>query len=130
MRSEVDMPDNNDELFGEDEDQAVDDFNRLSDLLFLRISEFAEEEEVADEVLPLLLLRLAVTMRMMGYVVSVDKPSGFGLKLDLDRFLRDTEELFRAMKKDADQFITQAKETIAAAEHEEEEAEEEEEEGK
>lgn len=117
------MPDKDDELFGEDEDEAVDDFNRLSDLLFLRISEFAEEEEVADEILPLLLLRLAVSTRMMNYVVSVDKPSGFGLKLDLDRFVRDTEELFRAMKKDADQFVAQAKETIAAAEQEEDEAE-------
>jgi len=115
------MADENDELFGDDEDQAVDDFNRLSDLLFLRISEFSEEEDVADELLPLMLLRLAVTMRMMNYVVSVDKPSGFGLKLDLDRFRRDTEDLFRAMKKEADDFIIQAKETIAAAEHEQDE---------
>jgi hypothetical protein len=115
------MADENEELFGDDEDQAVDDFNRLSDLLFLRISEFSEQEDVADEVLPLMLLRLAVTMRMMNYVVSVDKPSGFGLKLDLDRFRRDTEDLFREMKKEADDFIAQAKETIASAAQDEEE---------
>jgi hypothetical protein len=116
-QSEVEMAENNDELF--DEDEGVEDFDRLSDLLFLRISEFAEEEDVADEVLPLLLLRLSLTMRMMNYVVSVEKPSGFGLKLDLDRYRRDSEELIREMKKDADQFIAQAKETIAAAEQEE-----------
>jgi hypothetical protein len=114
------MADDNEELFGDDEDQAVDDFNRLSDLLFLRISEFSEQEDVADELLPLMLLRLAVTMRMMNYVVSVDKPSGFGLKLDLDRFRRDAEDLFREMKKESDDFIAQAKETIASASQDEE----------
>ena len=50
------MPDENDELFGEDRDEAVDDFNRLTDLLFQRVSEFADEEGVADDILPLLLL--------------------------------------------------------------------------
>jgi len=110
------MPDDNDDLFDEDEDEAADDFNRLGDVLFQRITKFAEEEDVDDEILPLLLLRLALTMRMMTYAVSVAKPSGGGLKLDLDRFHRDAEELIREMKKDADRFIAEAKETIAAAE--------------
>ena len=78
------MPDENDDLFGEDGDEALDDFNRLTDLLFQRVSEFAEEEDVADDILPLLLLRLSATMRVMAYAVSVAKPSGGGLKLDLD----------------------------------------------
>ena len=62
------MPDENDDHFGEDGDEAVDDFNRLTDLLFQRVSEFAEEEEVADDILPLLLLRLSGTTRMIAYV--------------------------------------------------------------
>jgi hypothetical protein len=109
-RSEVGMPDENDDLFGEDRDEAVDDFNRLTDLLFQRVSEFADEEDVADDILPLLLLRLSATMRMMTYAVSVAKPSGAGLKLDLDRFRRDADDLIREMKKDADGFIARAKE--------------------
>jgi hypothetical protein len=92
------MPDENDDLFGEDGDEAVDDFNRLTDLLFQRVSEFADEEDVA------------------AYAVSVAKPSGGGLKLDLDRFRRDADELIREMKKDADRFIAQVRESMAADE--------------
>lgn len=110
------MPDDKDDLFGDDADEGVADFNRLTDLMFQRVSEFADEEDVADDLLPLLLLRLSATTRMMAYVVSVAKPSGGGLKLDLDRFRRDADELIREMKKDADRFIVQARESMAAAE--------------
>ena len=41
---------------------------------------------------------------------------GGGLKLDLDRFRRDADELVREMKKDADRFIAQARESLAAEE--------------
>ena len=110
------MPDESDDLFGEDGDEAVDDFNRLTDLLFERVSEFADEEDVPDDILPLLLLRLSATTRMMAYAVSVAKPSGGGLKLDLDRFRRDADELIREMKKDADRFIAQVRKSMAADE--------------
>jgi hypothetical protein len=119
-RSEEGMPDGNDDLFGEDE--AVNDFNRLVELLFQRVSEFADEEDVADDILPLLLLQLSVTMRMMAYAVSVAKPSGGGLKLDLDRFRRDAEELIREMKKDADRFIVRIRESMTADEPDENES--------
>lgn len=116
------MPDESDDLFGEDRDEAREDFNRLTDLLFQRVSEFADEEDVADDILPLLLLRLSATMRMMAYAVSVAKPSGGGLKLDLDRFRRDADELIREMKKDADRFIAQVRESMAADEPGEDES--------
>ncbi|HLX16215.1 MAG TPA: hypothetical protein VKS24_13545 [Bradyrhizobium sp.] len=105
-----------DDLFGESEDEELRDFNRLSGILFDRVNEFADEEGVADEILAFLLLRASLTIRMMTYATSVAKPSGGGLRLDLDRFRRDADDLIRAMKKDADQFIARAKETIAAAE--------------
>ena len=108
------MPDENGDLFGEDGNEADDDFNRLTDLLFQRVLEFADEEDVADDILPLLLLRLSATMRMMAYAMSVAKPSGGGLKLDLDRFRRDADDLIREMKKDADRFIARTSESIAA----------------
>jgi hypothetical protein len=111
----VEMRNRNEELFDEQEDAEADELDRLTDLLFLRISDFADEEEVGDDVLGLLLLRLTVTTRMMSYVASVDKPSGFGLKLDLDRFRRDVDELVREMKHEAEAFIEQAKDALAAA---------------
>jgi hypothetical protein len=110
------MPDENDDLFDEDGHEAADEFHRLTDLLFQRVSDFADEEEVADDILPLLLLQLSVTLRMMAYAVSVAKPSSGGLKLDLDRFRRDADDLIREMKKDADGFIARARESIAAEE--------------
>jgi hypothetical protein len=121
-RSEVAMPDDKDDLFGKDENEAVDDFDRLSEILVRRIGEFAEEEDVADEVLAPLLLRLALTMRMVAYAATAAKPSGGGLKLDLDRFRRDIEDLIRETKKEADRFVAQAKESMAQAELDEDES--------
>ena len=119
--SETEMPGENDDLFGEDEDEAVEEFDRLTDILFERVAEFAEDEDVGDDMIPPLLLRLALTTRMMNYASSVAKPSGGGLKLDLDRFRRDIEDLIRELKKNADRFIAETKEAIAAAEHGDEE---------
>jgi hypothetical protein len=75
-------------------------------LLVDRIVEFAADEDVADEIVPVLLLRLALTTRMINYAASVAKPSGGGLKLDLDRFRRDIEDMVRDLKKNADRFVT------------------------
>jgi hypothetical protein len=108
------MADENDDVFDGDE-EAADDFDHLTELLLQHVSDFAEEEDVPDEILSMLLLRLSLTIRMMTYALSVAKPSAGGLKLDLDRFRRDADELIRDMKKNADQLITQARETLATA---------------
>ena len=110
------MPDMDDDLFGEGADEAIDDFHRLAEILFERVAEFAEEEDVDDETIPLLLLQLAVTMRTMNYTGSVAKPSASGLKLDLDRFRRLAEDLIRETKKDADGLVARTKAVMDAAE--------------
>src|ERR1700722_14854810 len=115
------MPDDQDDLFGENANEALDDFDRLTEILNERVLEFADEEEVDDEMLWPLLLRLALTPRMGASAANAAKPSGSGLKLDLDRFRRDIEDLIRAAKKDADLFIAKAKESGALAEQEEDE---------
>jgi hypothetical protein len=115
------MTDDNDDIFEQDAEEAADEFDRLTNRLYQRVVEFAEDEDVADQVLPLLLLRLAMSTRVMNYAISVAKPSASGLKLDLERFRREAEDLIRVMKKDADRFIAQAQETIAAAMLEEDE---------
>ena len=117
------MSDDKDDLFDEDGEEALADFDRLTEMLLQRVVEFAEEEEIAEGLLWPLLLRLAVTTRMTDYVATAAKPSGGGLKLDLDRFRRDIEDLIRATKKDADRFIAQARESMAAAEQGEDEDE-------
>ncbi|MEO8320271.1 MAG: hypothetical protein ABI561_18320 [Bradyrhizobium sp.] len=58
------MSGGDDDLFSGDEGEAVSEFDRLTDLLFYHISDFADDEDIPDELLPLLLLRLSLTTRM------------------------------------------------------------------
>ena len=118
----VPMPDERDDLFNEDGDETLGDFDRFTEALFQHVIAFAEEEEIADELPSALLLRLSVTSRMVAYTGSAAKPSGAGLKLDLDRFRRDIDNIIRETKKDADRFIADAKASIAAAELDEDES--------
>jgi hypothetical protein len=117
----VKMTDDKDDLFGEDLNEALDEFDRLTEILSERVYEFAEEEEVNDEQLSPLLLRVALSSRMVAYASGTAKPSSGGLKLDLDRFRREIDDLIRAAKKEADHFIEQARESIAAAKLDEDE---------
>jgi hypothetical protein len=105
-----------DDLFGEDGNEVLDEFDRLMEILNLRVLEFAEEQEIDDEVLSPLLLRLALSARMVAYAAGTAKPSGGGLKLDLDRFRREIDDVIRETKKDADRFIAQARESMTADE--------------
>jgi hypothetical protein len=113
------MPDDND-LFDDDEG-ARDEFDRLTQVLSQHLVKFADDEDVPDEMLAVLLLRIAITSRMVGYVATTAKPSAGGLKLDLDRFRRDIEDIIRETKKDAEAFIAHTKASIAAAELDEDE---------
>ena len=115
------MSDDQEDLFDENGNDLLDNFDRLTHSLFERVSEFAEDEEIDDELLSMLLFRLSLTTRMMAYAQNAAKPSAGGLKLDLDRFGRDIETHLRESKKDADRFVAEAKASIAAAEREEDE---------
>jgi hypothetical protein len=95
-----------------DESALAADFDRMRDLLHERISEFAEEHDLPVGALSPLLLDLAVTSRMMDYVLSVAKPSAAGLKLDLDRMRREVEDFIRDCKRGADEFIDRAKDVV------------------
>ena len=103
-----------DDLFGGDETEAADEWEQLTQRLFKHVSDFADEENIDDEALPLLLLQVSVTLRATAYPMSVAKPSVSGLKLDLDRFGRAADDLIREMKKGANEFIEDAKALLAA----------------
>jgi hypothetical protein len=100
---------------GYDED---DEFDRMQDLLSACISDFAEEHDLPIGALSPLLLQFAVTTRMTDYVLSVEKPSVSGLKLDLDRLKRDVEDLVRDSKRHADDFIAHSKDALQEAQAE------------
>ena len=56
-----------------------------------------------------MVLDLAVSLRMIAYANSVEKPSVSGLKMELDRFNKDAEEHARSAKQDAEGFIAEVK---------------------
>src|ERR1700704_5323383 len=95
--------------------EGEDDFDRMLNMLHAHISEFAEEHDLPVGALSPLLLDLGVTSRMMDYVLSVEKPSGSGLKLELDRMRRDIDDLVRDCKRNADEFIAHSKEALEEA---------------
>ena len=110
------MTQREDDLFGDEPDrEAMDEFERMRELLHARISEFADEHDVPDGMLSALLLDLAVTARMMDYTLSVEKPSTSGLKLELDRMQREIADFVRDCKRHADEYIEHSKDAIAQA---------------
>jgi hypothetical protein len=114
--------DNDDEL-----SEEAGEWEQHQAALFEAIEEFQEEHDVNDSAMSLLLADLAANKRMMGYALEVEQPSGTGLKLELDRFRRELDDLFRELKKNADEFVSQAKKLIEQVAREEAEHEEDEE---
>jgi hypothetical protein len=94
------------------DDPEFEEFDRIRDMLHARISEFAEEHDLPVGALSPLLLDLAVTSRMTDYVLSVEKPSGSGLKLDLDRMRREVDHFVRDCKRHADEFVDHSKDVL------------------
>ena len=58
------MSDDQENLFDENGNDLLDDFDRLTHSLFERVSEFAEDEDIDDELLSMLLFRLSLTTRI------------------------------------------------------------------
>ena len=108
----------NEQLGMDDPDLEDDDFNELLGMLHARVSEFAEEHDLPVGALSPLLLDLGVTSRMMDYVLSVEKPSGSGLKLDLDRMRREVDHFVRDCKRHADEFVDHSKDVLHEAQAE------------
>jgi hypothetical protein len=112
------MAERKDDEIDADDAELDAEFDRIRDLLHEQISEFADEHDLPVGALSPILLDLAVTSRMMDYVLSAAKPSAAGLKLDLDRMRRDVEDFMRDCKRSADEFIDHAKDLIAEMQEE------------
>ena len=84
-----------------DEEAAMDELDRHGIALHQLIQDYMDEHDLSDELTALILFNISVRMRMVGYALETDKPSGSGLKLDLDRFRREVDECIRGAKKEA-----------------------------
>jgi hypothetical protein len=101
-----------------DDGAARAEYERLRQGLQEAISDFADEEDISHAYLALLLLDLGVTSRMVDYVLSVEKPSGTGLKLEIDRFRREIDDFIRSSKKSAEEFVAASKKALAETDSE------------
>jgi hypothetical protein len=79
------------------------------------VEDYREENDIGDAAVSMMLMTVGLNMRMTAYALDVDKPSASGLKLDLDRFKRDIDSLFREARKNAEAFIETAKTLIEDA---------------
>jgi len=105
------------DLFGDElpEDGAREEFEALRAALADTLAAFADEQDLGEDVLCLLLLDAAVAQRELAYVLATEKPSEGGLKLDLDRFGRAFGELVRGAKKNARQTLAHLSAAVAEA---------------
>jgi hypothetical protein len=107
---------NND--FEHETEAAIDELNQHENALYQLIQNYIDEHDLSDDTTSLILLEISVRMQMVGYALETERPSASGLKMDLDRFRREMDNLIRDAKKNADDFIAEAKTARAAAENE------------
>jgi hypothetical protein len=106
-----------DDVFGNDEEDndAEDEFGRHGQAVHELVQDYLDEHDIPDSAGCLLLLNAAISMRMIAYATEVEKPSAGGLKLDLDRFRREMDDVVRHAKRGAEQFIEASKAELEAA---------------
>jgi hypothetical protein len=109
-----------DDMFGKDAefDEFEKQYQRHNQDLYDLVSKFMDEKELDEDFMAQLLLDLTIGMRMTAYGMNVESPSVAGLKIDLDRWRRDLDDLVREAKRGAENYIRTVKEARAAAEGE------------
>lgn len=115
----------NDDVFenGDGHEDDDDEFVRHGKAIHELVRDYLEDHDIPDTAGSVLMLDGAISMRMIGYAAETEKPSGSGLKLELDRFSREIEQAVRHAKKNAEAFIEDIKPVLEAARAEAEEEE-------
>ena len=93
-----------------------EDYERWREDLHKLAAQFADKHDLSFAMMALLLIDLGVTSRMINYVLSVEKPSSGGLRLDLDRFQREIGDFVRSSKRTAEGFIEATMKALDEAE--------------
>jgi signal transduction histidine kinase len=96
-------------------DEAASEWERHHQEIHQLVEAYQEEHDLDDVAVSMMLVTIGLNMRMTAYALNVDKPSSTGLRLDLDRFKRDIDELLRNARKHAEDFVETAKVLIEAA---------------
>jgi len=106
-----------DDLSGGDPaiEEFAQEFERHRGVLYERIRDFMDEEEIDESYLVPLLVDAAVRLRMTAYGLDVESPSVAGLKLDIDRLRGEVNDFLRDAKKGAEEYIRHVKQVRAKA---------------
>jgi hypothetical protein len=108
------------DLFGKEGHIEQDDYEQCREAFNEMVSAFSEEHNLSFGEVSVLLLDLGISSREIDYLLSTEKPSVSGLRLELDRLLRDFAEAVRASKKNAETFLQKTKEALEQAQNDEE----------
>ncbi len=112
-----------DDLFDDEADRDADEeLQEHSRAIHELLDAYADEHDLPADVMSPLAFEVGLKLRMVAYCIGTAKPSGSGLKVELDRCRRDLDELIRAHKKSADEFVPMTKEIIEEIERREEES--------
>jgi hypothetical protein len=87
-------------------------YEELRNLLLTAVNDCADDHDIPQGALALLLVDLGVSAYMFAYVLRTEKPSALGLKLELDRFRREIEDFLRSSKKSAAEFVTATEQAL------------------
>jgi hypothetical protein len=111
----------NNDLFGDDPAiaAAMAEMDQHGRAIYELVSDYMDEHEVTEAMACQLMVGIALNMRMLAYGVEVDNPSSGGLKLDLDRFRQEFEDIVRDAKNGADGFIETIKSALATDDEDE-----------
>jgi hypothetical protein len=110
-----------DQMFDDDPEEIkkfAEAFEQRRQILYERICDFIDEEQIDEGYASHLLFDAAINARMTAYGMGVESPSVAGLKIDLDRVAREVGEMLREAKKGAEEFIREIKEERARLEAE------------
>ncbi len=116
-----------DDLFGGDRDLEAfaEEMDRHGHEIHEFVTTYLDEHDISEGVASHMMLSLAINLRMLAYGLETAKPSASGLKIDLDRFGREIEEVIRDTKKHAEEFIAEIKAALADGAEDEDEHEDE-----
>jgi hypothetical protein len=103
-----------------DEDLAAHKhYEELRERMSAAVHDCAENHDISPAMVALLLVDIGVASYMLDYMLRTAKPSGSGLKLELDRFRREIEDFLRSSKKVADDYVSQCKQALNELDSEE-----------
>lgn len=110
-----------DEAVSEDEYEAA--YEQHRNALYEQLITYADTHELSDSFMAQIVSDIGLSLRMVAYASETEKPSVGGLRLDLDRFARELGDSVRDAKKDAADFIAEARRAREEDEAEEDVAE-------